>query len=90
MVALYANHVNPRDHLPLVAPRIAAAEGALAAAKHTLALQRASIFGTPAIQVGVEARDPTGDGTRESANDWGRASPPPLQLERRPDRCGTS
>ncbi|HXC25873.1 MAG TPA: TolC family protein [Gemmatimonadaceae bacterium] len=48
------------DRPPLVAPRVAAAEAALAAAQQTLTLQRASVFGTPAIQVGVEGRDPTG------------------------------
>lgn len=48
------------DRLPLIAPRVAAAAATLAAAQQTLALQRASVFGTPAVQIGVEARDPTG------------------------------
>ena len=42
------------------APSVAAAGAALAAAQQTLLFQRRSVFGLPAIQVGVEGRDPTG------------------------------
>ncbi|MEO6779164.1 MAG: TolC family protein, partial [Gemmatimonadaceae bacterium] len=42
------------------APSVAAAGAALTAAQQTLLFQRRSVFGLPAIQLGVEGRDPTG------------------------------
>ncbi|HEY5086807.1 MAG TPA: TolC family protein, partial [Gemmatimonadaceae bacterium] len=41
-------------------PTVAAANAALIAAQQTLVFQRRSVFGSPAIQFGVDARDPTG------------------------------
>lgn len=41
-------------------PTVAAASAALLAAQQTLVFQRRSVFGLPAIQFGVEGKDPTG------------------------------
>ena len=41
-------------------PLVAAASASLSSAQQTLAFQRTNIYGVPAIQFGVEARDPTG------------------------------
>ncbi len=41
-------------------PTVAAASAALTAAEQTLAFQRRSVFGLPAIQFGFETKDPTG------------------------------
>jgi outer membrane protein, heavy metal efflux system len=41
-------------------PTVAAAGASLTAAQETLILERRSVFGLPALQVGVEGRDPTG------------------------------
>jgi outer membrane protein, heavy metal efflux system len=42
------------------APAISAASAALTAAQQTLVFQRRSVYGLPAIQLGVEGKDPTG------------------------------
>ncbi len=42
------------------APSVAAANAAVNSAQQTLVFQRHSVYGVPAIQFGVEARDPTG------------------------------
>jgi cobalt-zinc-cadmium efflux system outer membrane protein len=42
------------------APTVAAANAALTAAEETLVFQRRSLFGVPSIQIGADARDPTG------------------------------
>ena len=42
------------------APTVAAANAALTAAQQTLIFQRRSVFGSPAIQFGADAKDPTG------------------------------
>lgn len=61
----------------MTAPRVAAATAALVSAQETLALQRRSVFGAPAIQLGVEGRDPTGS-ERGVLPTFGVALPLPL------------
>ena len=61
----------------MTAPRVAAASAALVSAQETLALQRRSVFGAPAIQLGVEGRDPTGS-ERGVLPTFGVALPLPL------------
>jgi len=41
-------------------PAVAAATAAVTAAQQTLVFQRRSVFGVPSIQLGADARDPTG------------------------------
>lgn len=41
-------------------PAVAAASAAVTSAQQTLAFQRRSVFGVPALQVGADAKDPTG------------------------------
>jgi len=49
------------DAMPLEStPSVAAASAAVTAAQQTLALERRSIFSAPSIQIGADARDPTG------------------------------
>jgi cobalt-zinc-cadmium efflux system outer membrane protein len=59
------------------APRVAAASASLTSAQEALALQRRSVFGAPAITLGVEGRDPTG-GERGVLPTFGIALPLPL------------
>lgn len=47
---------------PLSDPRVAAAIATERAARETVSLQRASRFGVPSVQFGVEAKDPTEPG----------------------------
>jgi outer membrane protein, heavy metal efflux system len=42
------------------APTVAAASAAVTSAQQTLAFQRRSVFGVPSIQLGADAKDPTG------------------------------
>ena len=60
-VSLVRLHGGVESVTPLAtAPSVAAAGAALSAAQQTLLFQRRSVFGLPAIQLGVEGRDPTG------------------------------